>query len=576
MNRAALWGLALVGSVVGNGALLALVALALNPQPVAEQPAPSTKLDVQAQEVPRETAQEQRPDAPLAREADAGGSALPSSAVPRSNARSRPLTPERSASLSAPSQRVAAIRDAAMPLASAPAPSEPGQITEAAAARVPAQSAPSVVVPAQPLRPDSTAPTSLPALKVDQLSPPGEALPDQVPTAAALAAVQNPGVSTPTLVQAGLRLAATRTTARTTQPTAAAPAELHPTQTSGVALIARSAPAATVTPVAAAAVETPAAAIPNRPALPVTGPVQTAQPVQPASDPAGQITPVAQPAAQSQGNAQRLTADLAFTGAQGDVDPLSLVAFQSFMQPGDLSRGADPLRDGVSALLAQVPCSRLQVGFDPDSATLQVNGHIPEDGLRAPVLAALQAQMGSSITVSDNILILPRPQCGALAGIGAVGLAQSTDRFTNPRVIGRDTHVKIERFVAGDLLSFDLTAPDYDAYVYVDYFDAGGNVLHLAPNDQVALIRAQAKSQFAIGVKTPQEPGLQLVIGPPFGQEIAVAFASSVPLYDGLRPIVEPAGPYLDWLTARVAQARAQHPEFKGEWIYFFISTTPG
>ena len=75
----------------------------------------------------------------------------------------------------------------------------------------------------------------------------------------------------------------------------------------------------------------------------------------------------------------------------------------------------DTLRDGVSALLAQVPCSRLQVAFDPDTATLQVRGHIPETGLRSPVLAALQEQMGADIKVSDNILILPRPQCGALA-----------------------------------------------------------------------------------------------------------------------------------------------------------------
>jgi len=52
-----------------------------------------------------------------------------------------------------------------------------------------------------------------------------------------------------------------------------------------------------------------------------------------------------------------------------------------------------------------------------------------------------------------------------------------------------------------------------------------------------------------------------------------VAFATSVPLYDGLRPMVEPAAPYLAFLRDRVAQARGAHADFKGEWVYFFIST---
>ncbi|MFK7751584.1 MAG: hypothetical protein AB8B51_03450 [Sedimentitalea sp.] len=294
----------------------------------------------------------------------------------------------------------------------------------------------------------------------------------------------------------------------------------------------------------------------------------------PSSQPAPAQTPDAPQATQAQPAAQRLKAALAFSGAEGEVDPVSVAAFQSFMQPGDVTAAGDPLRDGVSALLAQVPCARLQVNFDPDTARLRVNGHIPQDDLRAPVLAALQRQMGDSITVSDNILILPRPQCGALSGINAVGLPQSTDRFNNPQVIGSDTHVKVERFVKDQLLSFDLTAPDYDAFVYVDYFDADGNVLHLSPNDQVALRLAPAQSVFRIGIRDVSEQGLQLRIGPPYGQEIAVAFAASVPLYDGLRPIIEPAGPYLEWLKGRVDELRDVTPDFKGEWIYFFISTS--
>jgi len=237
------------------------------------------------------------------------------------------------------------------------------------------------------------------------------------------------------------------------------------------------------------------------------------------------------------------------------------------------STAPDKLRDGVAGLLAKVPCSRLQVAFDPETATLSVNGHIPENDLRAPVLAALRARMGADITVSDNMLILPRPQCGALAGIAAVGLPQSTDQITNPLLIGEDTQARVLDFVKNDRLYFDLVAPDYDAWIYVDYFDADGNVLHLIPNDSVPITLSPAASTLRVGTRNDADKGLRIFIGPPYGQEIAVAFAASVPLYEGIRPLIEPAAPYLEWLRGRVARARADDPEFKGEWVYFFVTT---
>ncbi|WP_165978793.1 DUF4384 domain-containing protein, partial [Antarcticimicrobium luteum] len=297
--------------------------------------------------------------------------------------------------------------------------------------------------------------------------------------------------------------------------------------------------------------------------------------VQPAvarADDLGAVVPAALPAAAATPQAEHVTAALAFQGSDGEIDPASLAAFQSFVRPGDA--GAQALRDGVAGLLASVPCGRLQVGFDPDSATLQVNGHVPEGDMRAPVLAALRTQMGADIAVSDNILILPRPQCGALTGIADVGLPQSTDQITNPLLIGAGTQARVFSYVAGDPLSFDLTAPDYPAWIYVDYFDAAGGVLHLVPNVHVPLRRSQAQNALRIGAQSDSDEGLRLLIGPPYGQEIAVAFAASEPLYDGLRPLTEPAEPYLVWLKGRVAEARARSPDFKGEWVYFFVRTS--
>ncbi|TDE37517.1 DUF4384 domain-containing protein [Antarcticimicrobium sediminis] len=363
-----------------------------------------------------------------------------------------------------------------------------------------------------------------------------------VPPIQTIAAQTDPARARP--IAADAQLTPRTPPAQTTTAVTASPTSVQPA-------VARAADLGAILP---AALPTPSAAPEARPLSP-----QRAQGVQ------------AQTTAPS---AERVTATLAFQGGDGEVDPVSLAAFQSFVRPDAAGAQTQALRDGVAGLLSGVPCGRLQVGFDPETATLQVNGHIPEDDMRAPVLAALRAQMGADIAVSDNILILPRPQCGALSGIATVGLAQSTDQITNPLLIGAGTQARVFSYVGGDPLSFDLTAPDYAAWVYVDYFDADGQVLHLVPNDHVPPRLAEAKSALRVGARTEGDDGLRLLIGPPYGREIAVAFAASAPLYEGLRPLSEPAAPYLDWLKSRVAEARARDPGFKGEWVYFFVRTS--
>ena len=272
--------------------------------------------------------------------------------------------------------------------------------------------------------------------------------------------------------------------------------------------------------------------------------------------------------------AEHFTAALAFSGgAEAQIDAASLATIQSFMRPGDMQAQTDQVRDAMQTLLESVPCSRLQAQFNPETGSIELRGHVPEEGLRGPILAALQAQVGAGIRVDDAMLILPRPQCGALSGIGAVGLPQSTDQLTNPLLVGADAQERTYDYRQGDQMILDLAAPDYDAYIYVDFFDANGDVIHLVPNDTVPLILHPAKSAMRIGAQEGDEPYLNITIGPPYGQEIAAAFAASSPLYDGVRPLSEPAAPYLDWMSGQVAAARAANPDFKGEWVYFFVST---
>jgi len=332
---------------------------------------------------------------------------------------------------------------------------------------------------------------------------------------------------------------------------------------------------ATAIPQARVAGVAAATAAQRPPQVPAAGaPVAPARPdARAAPRPAwGTVTAAAAP---SPPQAAPIKAALAWTGGDtARIDPASLAAIQSFTAGGALegsAANAGTVRDGIAGVLAGTPCARLQTTFVPERGVLELRGHIPRDDLRGPLLAALRAEVGGSIPLADNLLILPPPTCTALTGIAATGLAQSTEQTTNPSVVGPNAHARLYDFRAGEQLSFELQGADYPAYFYIDFFDAEGNVVHLQPNAFVPLARIGVKERLVVG----GDSGLKITVTPPFGQEIMVAFAASRPLYEGVRPLQETAGPYLRFLRDRVAAARAADPDFKGEWVYFFVQTRP-
>lgn len=513
------YGAGLILSLAAHVGAAALIVALMHPSPVADQPPPKSEIHIETQSVQQSQARAQGAAGDKARTASAAGATAAQGAVKASKAEPAAL-PQTKAKAAAPD---------ATSLTQAPPP-------PVTAAKAPAATALSQTPPPKPV-----AAQTLPATALAQAQPPA------VTKAAAPPATALAQTSPPAPVQA-MTLPESATV-----PPAAPKAET---------LVAAPAPA----PVAPSAV----------PAETLTASVSDVPPVQ-ASAPQGETAPSAEPQAQSlvpaPATGDQMTATLAWAGSGGAIDPVSLKAIASFMRPGDASAQADDVHDGLAGILASAPCSRLQAEFNPATGSLDLRGHVPDEAMKGPLLAALRAQLGEGIKVNDAMVILPRPQCGALSGIADVGLPQSQDQLTNPRLIGADAQARTFNYVAGQTMVLDLAAPDYDAYVYVDFFDAAGDVIHLVPNQTVPLKQRTAKSTMRVGAPDAGEAFLHITIGPPYGQEIAAAFAASAPLYEGTRPLSEPAGPYLDWLKTRVAVARAKDPSFKGEWVYFMVST---
>ena len=618
MSAAGRWAAALGASLLANAALGGTVWLAVRPDPLPPPEPFAARVSVETRAVTEARVLER----------DSGGAALREASAPAARTGTATLRESRAAPASPPSEPVQAV-PAPAPVADAPlsgagpalaatgtagerstsAPLAAPRAAEAApsASSLDADAARPTPVAASVARPDPAPPSDVPAVPVGTMRVPNEMARPSRPAgpaittseaAAPVAAAFRPETSAATALRPRAALAPEAVPQSEAASAALAAAAPVPSAAAASAA-ARAAPAPVAPrPAPTLAVEgAPAAAAPltasgvgasEPPALPAPQAVPASAPASadvPRGDPASAASPSGErappaaatgaPAPELPPPSERGTARLAWESDALAADPLSLAAAQSFMRAAAPEAGADPVRDGLAAALAAPPCSRLQTRYDPDTGTLELRGHVPEEGMRGALLAALAGEIGGGIPVADRMRVLPRPVCGALAGIASIGLPQSTEQDTDPRIVGPDTHVRAYDYRDGERLVLDLAGPDYDAFVYVDYFAADGTVIHLEPNDTVPLRRVAADEPFRVGEAAPGRAALDLIVAPPFGQEIAAAFAASRPLYEGTRPVVEPAGPYLDFLRERVAAARAADPGFKGEWVYVFVATGP-
>jgi len=92
--------------------------------------------------------------------------------------------------------------------------------------------------------------------------------------------------------------------------------------------------------------------------------------------------------------------------------------------------------------------------------------------------------------------------------------------------------------LAGDLLRFDVTMPDWPGHLYVAYFMKSGEVAHLVPS-----ATHPAGAVVRLGEPRAGFPGWE--VSEPFGTDLLVVVVSEGPLFGASRPLVETQEAYL-------------------------------
>ncbi|MQX35714.1 DUF4384 domain-containing protein [Roseospira navarrensis] len=557
LRAAILWVVALILSVVVHGGVIGLVMGLVSPAPVEAPDEPPSALRVATQTVERGRAAPAE-DTHQRSEAEAlGGERLTAGAVPRTRADAAQPDAARVASVS-PSREPVTPADPSDAVVAALVPAA-RPVPPASVAAGPAMSAiPSPARVAMPARPASTV-----------LG--GEAPAATVPMApvredARVVAATTPPVESARPADTGSQPLAAAAPVATDLAgrTASAPT------VAAEPLPARPAAAARAASVAVAASEAPDARTPGViPAAALAGRVPARAP------PAAAVTPT--PPAQL-ASVTAAGSSWEIGGAEA-LDPQALASIQTFLAPYPgavrAASGAS-VRDRLTRTLAAAPCSRLEASLDPGTGDLTVRGHVPNDAVRADIQARVAAIVGEAFGVRADVLLLPEPQCAVLARLDALPMAQSADQADTPLTVGAAAHAGIRRFRDGETLTLTVESPDFPAWIHMDYFDSGGQVIHLTPGPLAPYRFEDPARTFTFGDPADVGSGPRLTIAPPFGQEVVLVFGTSRPLEIAPdRPTVEPAAPYLERLGRRLDAMHARHPDFRAEWGYLFVETLP-
>ena len=166
----------------------------------------------------------------------------------------------------------------------------------------------------------------------------------------------------------------------------------------------------------------------------------------------------------------------------------------------------------------------------PTSAPIQVQAPAP-----AP-LAPLKLDPQPVAQRCSKQGKLPWPQCEIELNFKS---ALAARRGLNAQLQGTDDGI----FKAGTSLGIALTTPDFPAYLYVTYLQAGGDVVQLHWPGGPSGRPLAPGSRVTLGGGQEGRPHYR--IGPPFGQESIVIVASASPLFFGEIPKMQDDRAYL-------------------------------
>ena len=219
------------------------------------------------------------------------------------------------------------------------------------------------------------------------------------------------------------------------------------------------------------------------------------------------------------------------------------------------------IRDAFASLARSARCALPRFSVS-DEGRISVSGLVGAGAPSAALRDAVQTTAPGAALIWEARAI-DGPYCEIFDIIRPI--AQPSSPFLGLALKNETTHLKEH-----DLVLPILKLPEFPAYLQVDYFSHDGSVAHLFP------IRGVPNMTFAANATVPlgNSSNDRVEVGPPFGTDVIVAIASSVPLFPpGRIRDDETVQTYLPALKAAIEAAQRQKGKVTGRALV--LETVP-
>jgi len=220
--------------------------------------------------------------------------------------------------------------------------------------------------------------------------------------------------------------------------------------------------------------------------------------------------------------------------------------------PTKLALAPGAIRSVIAAAAAPVGCAMVKGEVAEAGGTVTLSGLAGQGAPEAALHRAI-TDAAPTAAVDWQVASFDGPYCHALDVLHPVarsfGSAASGFAMT---LRGGGAPLK-----DGELITVDVTMPDYPAFLLLDYFQHDGTVVHLAPAAKDPARSYPAGWHQALG--DPATGGERWAVGAPYGTDMMVAVVSSAPLFAQPRKDLEEADAYLRALKAAIESAERRN-----------------
>ncbi len=222
------------------------------------------------------------------------------------------------------------------------------------------------------------------------------------------------------------------------------------------------------------------------------------------------------------------------------------------VQPPKPAPNLGDIERRLTAMAKEMRCADVRANVV--GGQLSVSGFVGEE---ADALKLRDVLAAAGASGKFNVQHRPWPQCEAL-----LTLARPLDEQ-----VGLTINAAKSRLREGEALSFQVTTPEYAAYLYVSYLQADGQVVHLRRYADQGNRPLPPRTSLMMGGK-----GEYVVSGPSFGAESIFVVASAIPLLALDRPQIETEREYLT--EFRLAILGQQQAKGKVAAVFLPLTTT--